>query len=181
MHQVPRLFVTALAVIALAYVGGIVSAQAPVEQIKLSEKHVQSFIAAHTDMADAFDKMTPETSDKSDKSDKSEKSETADLGQLDAIAKKFGFKDLGEYDVVATNIAMVMYGIDPQTKEFTDPPTLAKKELDEAIADTSVPEQERKQLVEELTEQLKKAQPIRHPGNIELVKKYYDQLEQVLQ
>jgi len=33
-----------------------------------------------------------------------------------------------------------MVGIDPQTKEFTDPPTLAKRELDEAIADKTLPE-----------------------------------------
>jgi hypothetical protein len=35
--------------------------------------------------------------------------------------------------------------------------------------------------VEELTEQLKTVQPIQHPSNIELVKKYYDKLEPLLQ
>jgi hypothetical protein len=169
MHQVLRLSVTAFAVVALAYLSGIVSAQAPVKQIKLSDKQIESFIAAHKDMAEAFDKMA------------GEKSETAAQAQLDTIAKKFGFKGHGEYDEVATNIAMVMFGIDPQTKSFTDPPTLAKKELEDAKADKTLPEKERKQLVEELTEQLKTVQPIQHPGNIELVKKYYDKLEPLLQ
>jgi hypothetical protein len=120
-------------------------------------------------MAEAFDKMA------------GEKSEQAALAQLNTIAKKFGFKDHSEYDEVATNIAMVMFGIDPQTKTFTDPPTLAKKELDDAMTDKTLPEKERKQLVEELSEQLKTVQPIQHPGNIELVKKYYDKIEPLLQ
>jgi hypothetical protein len=169
MQQVLRPFVTALAVVALAYIAGVVSAQSPVKQIKLSEKQVESFIAAYKDMADAFDKMA------------TEKSESAAQSQLDAIARKHGFKDHGEYDEVVTNIHMVMFGIDPKTKEFTDPPTLAKKELDDAAADKTLPEKERKQLVDELTEQLKAVQPIMHPGNVEIVKKYYDKLEPLLQ
>jgi SPX domain protein involved in polyphosphate accumulation len=169
MHQVLRLSATAFAVVALAYLAGLVSAQAPVKQVKLSEKQVEAFISAHKDMAEAFDKMA------------NEKSEAAAQTQLNSIAKKFGFKDHSEYDDVATNIAMVMFGIDPQTKAFTDPPTLAKKELEDAKADKTLPEKERKQLVEELTEQLKTVQPIQHPSNIELVKKYYDKLEPLLQ
>lgn len=173
MHQVLRLCVTAFAVVGLAYLAGVVSAQAPapapVKQIKLTDKQVDGFIAAHKDMAEAFDKMA------------GEKSEAAALAQLNTIAKKFGFKDHGDYDEVATNIAMVMFGIDPQTKTFTDPPTLAKKELEEAMADKTLPENERKQLIDELKEQLKTVQPIMHPSNIELVKKYYDKIEPLLQ
>ena len=169
MHQVPRLIATAFAVVALAYMSGFVSAQAPVKQVKLSEQRIESFIAAHKDMAQAFEKMA------------SEKSEAAVQAELDGIARKFGFKDHGEYDEVATNVAMVMFGIDPQTKEFTDPPTLAKKELEDAVADKTLPEKDRKQLVEELTEQLKTVQPIMHPENVDLVKKYYDKLEPMLQ
>jgi hypothetical protein len=169
MHYVLRLSVAAVAAVAFAYLGGVVSAQGPVRQIKLSEKQIESFIAAHKDMAEAFDKMA------------NEKSEKVAQAQLDSIAKRFGFKDHNEYDDVATNIAMVMFGIDPQTKVFTDPPTLAKKELDDAMADKSLPEKERKQLVEELTEQMKTVQPIAHPGNVDLVKKYYDKLEPLLQ
>jgi hypothetical protein len=169
MYQVLRLSVAALAVVALACLAGVVSAQAPVKQVKLSEKQIEGFIAAHKDMAEAFDKVA------------NEKSEAKALAQLDAVAKKFGFKSHTEYDEVATNIAMVMFGIDPETKAFTDPPTLAKQELDQAKADKTLSEKERKQLVEELTDQLKTVQPIQHPGNIDLVKKYYDKLEPLLQ
>lgn len=168
MQHLLRLSIAAFAV-ALACLAGLASAQAPVKQIKLSEKQIEGFISAHKDMAEAFEKTT------------GEKSDAAMQAQLDTIAKKYGFKDHNDYDEVASNIAMVMFGIDPQTKQFTDPPTLAKRELDEATADKTLPEKERKQLVEELTEQLKAVQPIQHPGNVDLVKKYYDKIEPLLQ
>ena len=100
---------------------------------------------------------------------------------LSQIAKKFGFKDFNEYDDVASNIALVMAGIDPQTKAFTDPPTAIKREIEEITADKSMPEKERKQALDELAEAMKMAQPIQFPGNIEIVKKYYDRLEPLLQ
>lgn len=169
MQQAFRLSIAALAAGALVYLVGAATAQAPVRQIKLSEKQVQGFIAAHEELVKEFEKgSTGKTEDEA-------------RAQLDAIVKKFGFKDHDQYDEVAANIAMVMVGIDPQTKEFTDPPTLAKRELDDAIADKSLPEAERKQLVEELTEQLKMVQPIMHPSNVDLVKKYYDKIEPLLQ
>ena len=74
-----------------------------------------------------------------------------------------------------------MAGIDPQTKAFTDPPTAIKREIDEVTADKSMPEKERKQALDELNEAMKMAQPIQYPGNIELIKKYYDRLEPLLQ
>src|SRR5262245_33690724 len=162
MLQVLRILVTAFAVVALAYIGGIVSAQTqgPLKQIKLSEKHLESFIASHKDMAELLEKLPAETS------------EAAAQGQIDAIAKKHGFKDHNEYNEVASNIDLVMSCIDPKTREFTEPPVLLKKELDDVMADTSMPEQDRKQWIDELTERVKSAQPILHPGNVELVKKY---------
>jgi hypothetical protein len=71
--------------------------------------------------------------------------------------------------------------MDPQTKAFTDPPTAIKREIDEVTADKSMPEKERKQALDELNEAMKMAQPIQYPGNIELIKKYYDRLEPLLQ
>jgi hypothetical protein len=81
---------------------------------------------------------------------------------------------------VAENIALVMSGFDTQTKEFTDPSVLAKKDLDKAKADKTLPEKERKQLIEDLAEQLKVLQPVQHPSNVDLVKKYYDRIEPLL-
>jgi hypothetical protein len=168
MHQV-RLWIATLLAVALLHFAAPVSAQAPVKQLQLSEKQVEGFIAAHLDMGKVAEKI------QSDKPDK------AIQTQLESVAKKYGFKDFNEYDDVAANIALVMAGIDPQSKAFTDPPTAIKKEIDEVTADKSIPEKERKQALEELNEAMKMAQPIQFPGNIELVKKYYDRLEPLLQ
>lgn len=74
-----------------------------------------------------------------------------------------------------------MAGMDPQTKAFTDPPTAIKREIDEVTADKSIPEKEKKTMLDELAEAMKMAQPIQHQGNIDLIKKYYDRLEPLLQ
>jgi hypothetical protein len=171
MQQVLRLSATAVAAAVFVYAAALVSAQEPLEplkQIKLSEKQIEGFIAAHKDMTEAFEK----TAQESDKA--------ADT-QLDAIAKKFGFKDRNEYDEVVANIALVAYAIDPKTRAFTDPPILAKKELEDAKADKSLSEEERTKVVEHLTEELKSVQSIAHLSNVDLVKKYFDKIEPLLQ
>jgi hypothetical protein len=169
MQQVLRLFIAAIAAVALVQFVGNVSAQSPVKQLKLTEKQIEGFIAAHKDMGAVAEKMD------------GDKPDPKVQAQLESISKKFGFKDFNEYDDVASNIALVMAGIDPQTKAFTDPPTAIKREIDEITADKSMPEKERKQALEELAEAMKMAQPIQFPGNIEVVKKYYDRLEPLLQ
>ena len=153
----------------VVHFSGLVSAQTPVKQIKLSEKQIEGFIAAHKDMAAVTDKM------------QSDKPDPAIQQQLEGISKKFGFKSFDDYDEVASNIALVMAGMDPQTKAFTDPPTAIKREIDEVTADKSIPEKEKKTMLDELAEAMKMAQPIQHQGNIDLIKKYYDRLEPLLQ
>ena len=170
MQQVLRLLLTAFAAVAIAqFAAGSASAQSPVKQIKLTEKQVESFIASHKDMAAVAEKI------------EGDKPDPKVQAQLEGVAKKYNFKDFTEYDDVASNIALVMAGIDPQTKAFTDPPTAIKREIDEITADKSMPEKEKKQALEELSEAMKMAQPIQHAANIEIVKKYYDRLEPLLQ
>jgi hypothetical protein len=139
-----------------------------IKQIKLTEKQVLGFIAAQKDMAPILEKIQGATSDDPDPKLQA---------QLEAVAKKHGFKDMAEYDAVAANISMVMAGIDPQTKQFTDPQVAIKKEIADVTADKSMSEQEKKQVLDELNEALKSAEPIQFPSNIELVKKYYDQID----
>lgn len=169
MQQVFRLLIAAFAAVALVQLAGNVSAQSPVKQLKLTEKQVEGFIAAHKDMGAVAEKM------------EGDKPDPKVQAQLESIAKKFGFKDFNEYDDIASNIALVMAGIDPQTKAFTDPPTAIKREIEEVTADKSMPEKERKQALDELAEAMKMAQPIQHQGNIDVVKKFYDRLEPLLQ
>ena len=171
MQQMLRLMIAALAVAALTHLAGAAMAQS-IRQIQLNEKQVEGFIAAQKDMAGVTEKMQGTASDKPDPKIQAE---------LETIAKKYGFKDFNDYDDVAANISMIMAGIDPQTKAFTEPAAAIKKEIDEVKADKSIPEKEKKQMLEELNEALKTAAPIQHPGNIEVVKKYFDKIETVLQ
>jgi DNA-binding transcriptional MerR regulator len=76
---------------------------------------------------------------------------------------------------------MVMAGIDPETKQYTPADVAIRQQIKDIEADKSLPADERKQALDELNESLKAAQPIRNPANVELVKKYYDKVEAVLE
>jgi hypothetical protein len=171
MRDMLRVISLAIA-IAFAPMCGAALAQAPVKQIKLTEKQVQSFIEAQKDLTAITDKMEGSVTDKPDPKVQAD---------LEAAAKKHGFKDFAEYDDVAANISMVMAGIDPQTKQFLEPPAAIKKEIDQVTADKSITENDKKQMLAELNEALKNAAPIQYATNIELVKKYLDKIEAALQ
>jgi hypothetical protein len=143
-------------------------AQVTTTQIKLTENQVKGFIAARDDMLAVVEKMGAASSDHANSQYDAE---------LDAITKKHGFKGLAEYDAVATNISMVMTGIDPKTNAFISPQIAIKKEINDVRSDESIPPSEKRSLLEHLRAAFKAAEPIRFRTNIELVKNYYDKLE----
>jgi hypothetical protein len=96
--------------------------------------------------------------------------------QAAVIAKKNGFASLAEYEGAWMNISMIMSGIDPQTKKFTEPPNQIKNEIAALKADKSVPEADKKDGLAQLEAALKNAKPIQFKENITLVLKYFDQL-----
>src|SRR5262245_13655651 len=171
MQHMLRLTIAALVAVAPTQFPRVALAQGAVKQIQLTAKHIEGFIAAQKDMAAVAEKMQSN----SDKPDPKVQAE------LESIAKKHGFASFAEYDDVAANISMVMAGIDPQSRAFTEPKVAIQKEIDEVKADTTIPEKEKKQMLEELAEALKTAQPIQHSENIELVKKYWEKIDAVLQ
>ena len=63
---------------------------------------------------------------------------------------------------------------------FTEPAAAIKQEIADVTANRTIPAAEKKQMLEELNEALKAAQPIQFPGNIDLVKKYYDKIDAAL-
>ncbi len=161
MREIFRLLAAFMVAIAVMHsLGSLdgVNAQAPAKQIKLTAQQVESFIAAQKKMATA-------------KAD----------AEFEAIAKEHGFAGLDEHDDVEANILLLMDGIDPRTRAFSEPPTQIKRRIDEIRADKTMPEADRKRALEELTQALKTAKPIEFPGNVELVRKYYDQLQAVLE
>jgi hypothetical protein len=172
MQQLVRTLIASTLAVAFASLVTAALAQNAVKQIKLTDKQVEGFISAQKDMAAVAEKMQGNASDKPDPKIQAE---------LEDIAKKHGFASFADYDDVAANISMVMAGIDPQTKKFTEPQVAIKKEIEEVTADKSIPEKEKKQMLDELNEALKTAQPIQNPGNIDLVTKYWDKIDAVLQ
>jgi hypothetical protein len=146
---------------------GAVTAQA-VKQIKLTDKHIQGFMAAYADIAKLYDGANPEPDPRAET-------------QAEAIAKKNGFASLDEYDDVSMNITMIMSGIDPQTKRFTEPPEQIKKEIAALKANKTVPEAEKKDDLAELEAALKTAKPIQFKENIALVLKYFEKLAPFMQ
>jgi hypothetical protein len=172
MQQRLGVTIAALVAAALVHVSSAAMGQgaghSDVRQIELSEKQVQGVIAAQKDVAAIFDKLQGPPPDELP---------PKVLAELDAAAKKHGFKDFNDYDEVVGNITMVMTGMDPKTKSFTEPAAAIQKEIADVTADKTISAQDKKQMLEELNEALKSAQPIQFPGNIDLVKKYYDKID----
>ncbi len=160
MREMFRL--AAAAALALAFIGAWgalvpVDAQMITKQVQLTEKQVEGFIAAQKQMAEA--------------------KET----EFNSIAKAHGFASIADLDTVEANILLVLDGLDPDTKAFAEPPVQIKRQIEEVNGDKSIPEQERKQTLAQLNEALKTARPLQFPGNVDLVKRYYDRIMAVLQ
>jgi hypothetical protein len=144
-------------------------AGAPFKEIKLSEKQVQGLIAAWADMTKLYEHMDPD------------KPDPKVQAQAEALAKKNGFASLDQYDEVSYNVSIVVSGIDPQTKKFSEPPEQIKKEIAALKADKSVSEAERKEGLAQLEAALKTAKPLQFKENIALVLKYFDKLSPLMQ
>ena len=86
-----------------------------------------------------------------------------------------------QYEDVSTNIVMIMSGIDPQTKKFTEPPEQIKMEIAALKADKSVPEADKKEDLAQLEAALKNTRPIQFKENIALVLQYFDKLAPLMQ
>jgi hypothetical protein len=168
MYQTLRLIVAATGI---AFFSCPTSAPANMDtvQIKLTEKSVEDFIAAQRQVSTILEKMQGAVFSDATKS----KLEA----ELDAVIRKHGFKNIAEYDLVSANISLVMAAIDPQTKAFSDPHTVIKKEIEKLRAEKTIPDREKKQLLAELNDALKTVPPIEFPANVELVKKHYDKID----
>jgi hypothetical protein len=154
------------------FVPGTASAQQtppPAKQIKLTDKQIQGLIAGYTDMAKLYENQDPD------------KPDPKVQAQAEALAKKNGFASLDEFDDVSFNVSMIMSGIDPQTKKFTEPPEQLKKEIAALKADKTISDADKKEGLEQLEAALKSAKPIQFKENIALVLKYFDKLTPLMQ
>ena len=166
MQNILRVAAILVGMLAYAVVPAAAQGNVPeIKQIKLTEKQVQSFIAAQGDLDAVTSKI------------KGDKPDPKLVAELEAAAKKHGFASLEELDTVAANISLVMSGFDPKTKEFSQPPEALKKEIANLQADKAIPEKEKKEILNELNAALAYTKPVQFPENVELIKKYYDKIE----
>jgi hypothetical protein len=143
---------------------------APMKQVELSEKQIQSLLAAQKDM-DAITEKMPENSDKPDPKLQ---------GQLEGVAKKHGFASYAEYADVVANVSLVLSGIDPKTKAFSEPPVVLKKQIAEVTADSKMSAKDKQDALADMNEALKYTPNVQYPGNVTLVTKYYDKLSAIM-
>lgn len=169
MYQMLRLTIVVMAVV-FASLPTNAPARVAVTQIKLTEKHVEGFIAAQKEMSAVVEKMMQSAVFLNSANARYE-------AELKAVTKKHGFKNFAEYEAVAASISLVMAAIDSQTKVFTDPPTAIRQELEDVTAAKNIPNSEKKKLLRSLTLALRAARPIQFPTNVELVQKYYDKID----
>ena len=142
-----------------------------VKQIKLTEDQVKRFIAAQTDLAAIASKIQAA----------GDSPDSALQAELEGIAKKHGFGNFSELDDVAANISIVMAGLDSATGNFVDPVEALKKERDDVQKDSSIPEADKKQLLDELTEAIGTTPNLEYKENIEIVKAHKAEIEKALQ
>lgn len=145
---------------------------APLKQMALTEKQIQGVLAAEKDMDALTDNLPDGATDKPDPKLQA---------KLDAVAKKYGFTDYGNYSDVIDNIGLVVSGIDPKTKAFRQPPEVLKAQIAAMQADTKMAPKNKQAALAEMNEALKTTPTVQFPENVPLVTKYYDKLSVMLQ
>jgi len=148
------------------------TAPEPLKQIELTEKQIESLLAAQKEMDAVSDKLPAGASDNPDPKLQA---------QFDAIVKKNGFASFDDYGAVYDNVSLVMTGIDPKTKAFTEPPEALKKQIAAVQAEAKIPAKDKKAILDDMNEALKTVEPVKYPGNVTLITKYYDKLGALMQ
>jgi hypothetical protein len=139
------------------------------KQIELTEKQVSGFIAAQKDLQPLSAKLL----------EGGDKPEASLKGELDAISQKHGFANFMDMETVGANISLVLDGLDPKTGGYTDPVEKMKAELQNIKSDTSIPEDDKKLVMEDLNQEIAAAKPLQFKGNIDVVKKFQPELEKL--
>ncbi len=139
-----------------------------VKQVALTDAQVQAYLAAEAEIEPILAKLPENASDKPD---------PKVTAQLETIVKKYKFASYDEFDEIGANIGLVADGVDPQTKKYVGADVVLKQQIAEVKADKKMSPAEKKQALEEMNDALKSVEPVKFPGNIDLVVKYYDKIE----
>ncbi len=139
-------------------------------QIPLTDKHVTSYIEAQSDFAPLAGRLA----------EGGEKPDDALTKQLEDIAQKHGFQNFAEFEDVGANITIVLDGLDRSSGSYTDPIDKMKQELEDIKKDDSIPPEDKKLAIDDLTAEIAAAQPLKYKENIEVVKKHMAELEALM-
>jgi hypothetical protein len=140
------------------------------KQVALTEKQVDGVITAQKEINPITDKL-PDNAPPDAKV----------MAQLEGIAKKNGFASFDDYSNIVDNISLVMGGIDPQTKKYVGSEAVIKSQITQVEADKKMSANDKKQALADLNAALKAPEPqVENKGNIDLVVKNYDKLNDVL-
>jgi hypothetical protein len=140
-----------------------------IKQIALTDKQVEGVIAAKPQIDPILAKL----------GDKEPDPKT--IAALDGVAKKNGFVDYNDYDLVVNNVSLVLDGFDPEAKKYVGTEAVLKAQIAQVQADKKMPAKDKKEALGELNEGLKAAKPLQHPENVKVVTKYYDKLSALIQ
>ena len=168
-----RSFAKLIGILAVLMFGAVTASQAQepgFEQLKLTEAQLKGYLAAQGEL----DKLLEKVEKAGDKPNPEL------VKSLDALATKHGFKSFGELDQVAANISFVFTGFDQDSEGFIEPKKAMQQEIEALKKDKSIPDKERKALIEELGDAIKITPEVEHKDNIALVRKYLKPLAKAL-
>ena len=65
------------------------------------------------------------------------------MAKFDEVAKKYSFADYDDFNTVAGNIALVVDGIDPNTKQYVGAEAILKQAIANVSANTKLSEEDK--------------------------------------
>ncbi len=133
--------------------------EATLRQVEITDAQVKAYIAVQRELSGRIFRIGEE---------KGKLPFTPDRG-IELVLRRSGFKDLGDYDLVARNIMLVLEGVDPATRSYVGADTMLKRQLADVLSDSSLSIEEKAIAKSQLDAELKALVPIRFPSNIPVV------------
>ena len=141
-----------------------------VKQIALTPALIEQFVAAKKEIDTVLEKM-PDGTDEPD---------PGTMSKLDAVARKYKFAGYKDYDAVENNIGIVMAGIDPDAKRYIGVDAVIKKQVADIQADKQISAKDKKDTIDQLNATLPTIPKLQYPGNVDVVVKNYDRLNEAM-
>jgi len=130
------------------------------EQVQMTDARVKGYIAASPRLSELFDRMDSAETSPDPKLD----------AELEAIARKHGFKSYDELENVGLNIGFVLSGINEEDGSFREPLEVLEEELTAVRQDPSLEPEERQQLIASIKETIQLTPKLKYLGNVDIVR-----------